>query len=128
VFDSRGPRLLHIVATPAPGKSPAAVEAAIYAELDKVKTGTIEPWEMDKAKNATRRALVSDVSSSLSRAINLAEYALYYNDPGRINTWWRQIDRMNAADVQKAARQYLTVENRSVIVTTPKPGAGRGGL
>ena len=102
--DGRGPRLLRIVATPAPGKSPKDVEVAVYAEIEKLKTGVIEPWEVDKAKNATKRQLVNDVSSSLSRAINLAEYALYYNDPGRINTWWTQIERVKAADVQRVAK------------------------
>ncbi len=126
--DSRGPRLFRIVATLAPGKSPKDAEGAVYAEIEKLKTGTIESWEVDKAKNTAKRQLVNDVSSSLRRAINLAEYALYYNDPGRINTGWNQIDRVNAADVQRVAKQYLTPENRSVIVTTPKAGAGRGGL
>jgi zinc protease len=126
--DSRGPRLFRIVATLAPGKSPKDAEGAVYAEIEKLKKGTIENWEVDKAKNTAKRQLVNDVSSSLRRAINLAEYALYYNDPGRINSSWNQIDRVNAADVQRVARQYLTPENRSVIVTTPKAGAGRGGL
>jgi zinc protease len=126
--DSRGPRLFRIVATLAPGKSPKDAEGAVYAEIEKLKTGTIESWEVDKAKNSAKRQLVNDVSSSLRRAINLAEYALYFNDPGRINTGWNQIDRVNAADVQRVAKQYLTPENRSVIVTTPKPAAGRGGL
>jgi predicted Zn-dependent peptidase len=126
--DSRGPRLLRIVATPAPGNSPKDMETAIYAEIEKLKTGPIESWEIDKARNGWRRQLVNEVGSSLSRAINLAEYALYYDDPGRINTTWRHIDRVTATDVQRVAKQLLTPENRSVIVTTPKANAGRGGL
>jgi len=126
--DSRGPRLLRIVATPAPGKSVDAVEAAIYAEIEKLKTGPIEPWEIDKTRNAVRREFVGDLGSSLSRAVSLAEFALMVNDPGYINTRWTRIDTLNAADVQRVARQFLTPENRSVIVTTPKAAAGRGGL
>jgi predicted Zn-dependent peptidase len=126
--NSRGPRLLRIVATPTPGKSTDIVEKAIYDEIDKLKTGAIEPWELDKVRNAARRSFVADLQSSLNRAINLAEFALYVNDPGQINKRWDRLDKLNAADVQKVARQYLTKENRSVIVTTPKAPAGRGGL
>src|SRR5262249_56105666 len=35
--DSRGPRLLRIIATPTPGKSVEDLEAAIYAEIENVK-------------------------------------------------------------------------------------------
>jgi zinc protease len=125
--DSRGPRLLRIVATPTPGKSMEELEAAIYTEIEQAKTKPIADWEMDKARNGARRQFVGDLGQSLSRAINLAEYALIYNDPGLINTRWDRLSKLNAADVQRVAKQYLTSENRSVIVTRPKPPAGRGG-
>jgi predicted Zn-dependent peptidase len=125
--DSRGPRLLRIVATPTPGKSVEDLEAAIYAEIERLKTKPIADWEMDKARNGARRQVVGDLAQSLVRAVNLAEYALYFNDPGRINTRWSQLSSLNAADVQRVANLYLTAENRSVIITRPKPAAGRGG-
>src|SRR5471032_156518 len=52
--DSRGPRLLRIVATPTPGKSIEDLEAAIDAEIERVKTGAIAGWEIDKARNTAR--------------------------------------------------------------------------
>jgi zinc protease len=126
--DSRGPRLFRVVVTPTPGKSLEEVEAAVYAEIDLMKTKPVADWELDKARNGARRQLVTDVGSSLSRAINLAEYALIYNDPGMINTRWDRIAKVNAADIQRIAKQYLTADSRSVIVTRPKAGPGRGGL
>jgi zinc protease len=126
--DSRGPRLLRIVATPTPGKAIADVEAAIYAEIEQVKTKPIADWEMDKARNTARRQFVGQLGQSLSRAITLAEYALIHNDPGLINTRWDRLAKLNAADVQRVANQWLTADNRSVIITRPKPGPGTGGL
>ena len=125
--DSRGPRLLRIVATPTPGKSIDDLEAALYSEIERVKSGTIEPWEIDKARNTAQRQFVGRLGQSLARAIDLAEYTLAYNDPARINTWYSQLAKVTAADVKRVAQQYLTPENRSVIVTRPK-AAGRGGL
>jgi predicted Zn-dependent peptidase len=126
--DSRGPRLFRITATPAPGKSAVDLEAAVYAEIERVKTGPIADWEIEKARNTARRQFVGGLQSSLNRAIELAEYALMYDNPGELNTRYQRLDKITAADVQRVAKQYLTAENRSVVVTNPKPAAGRGGL
>jgi zinc protease len=125
--DSRGPRLLRVVATPTPGKSVEDLEAAIYAEIEQIKTRPVADWEMDKGRNTARRQFVGQLGQSLTRAVNLAEYALVYNDPGRINSRWDRIAKLNAADVQRVAKQYLTADNRSVIITRPRAAAGRGG-
>jgi zinc protease len=126
--DTRGPGLYQVAASVAPGKSPADVEAALYDEIEKVKHGPIAGWEIEKAQNSARRQQAQAVTSSLQRAIQLGEYALFYNDPNLINTRTDKILRVTAADVQRVARTYLTKENRSVIVTLPKAGAGRGGV
>jgi predicted Zn-dependent peptidase len=125
--ESRGPGLLRVIATLSPGQEMAALEAAIDAELEKVKTGTIADWEMEKARSTARRTLVGSLQSSLSRAILLSQYALFYNDPGLINTRADRIAAVTADDVQRVARQYLTRQNRTVVVTTPRSPAGRGG-
>jgi predicted Zn-dependent peptidase len=126
--ESRGPGLLRVIATLSPGQDIAALEAAIDAEMEKVKAGPIADWEMEKARSSARRTLVASLQSSLQRAILLSQYALFYNDPGLINTRADRIAAVTAADVQRVARQYLTKENRTVVVTNPKAGAGRGGL
>ena len=126
--DSRGPRLLRIVATPTPGKAIEDLEAAISAEIEQLKTRPIADWEMEKARNTARRQFVGQLGQSLTRAINLAEYALIYNDPGQINTRWDRLTKLTPADVQRAAQQYLSDANRSVVITRPKRAAGRGGL
>ena len=74
-----------------PGKDPAAVEKAIYAEVEKVQNGPIQEWELDKARNAARRSLVGSLGSSLQRAILLARYTVFYNDPAIINTRYERI-------------------------------------
>jgi predicted Zn-dependent peptidase len=38
-----------------------------------------------------------------------------------------RIEKVTAADVQRVAKEYLVKENRTVVTTTPKAGAGRGG-
>ena len=121
---SRGPRLFEIEATPTPGTSPGALEQAIYSDIDGVIAGPIADPEIEKARNAARRQFVGSLATSLSLARTLAEYALFSGEPARINTRWDRLARFSAADVQRVARQYLTVENRTVVISMPKSAVG----
>ena len=126
--ETRGPGLFNVIATASLGKSLADIEAAIDAEIERVKTGPIENWEIEKARTGARRTLVSSLGSSLQRAILLSQYALFYNDPDRINTRADRIAKVSAADVQRVARQYLVKTGRTVVQTVPKGAAPAGGL
>ncbi len=122
---AKGPGLFYVEAIAAPGKTVPDAEAAMYAEIEKVKTGQIQEWELDKARNAARRGLVSSLQNSLQRAILLSRYAVFYNEPGVINTRYDRIASVTKNDVQRVARQYLTPENRTVVIATPSnKGAG----
>ena len=129
--DARGAGLFTIIGTPLQGKEPAQLEAAIDAELERVKAEPVAGWELEKARTTARSALINSLGSALTRAILLSEYALFYNDPGRLNTRAERIQRVTAADVQRVARQYLVTTNRTVVTTTPKAappsGATKGG-
>jgi predicted Zn-dependent peptidase len=116
-------------ATVAPGKNIADVESALYEEIEKVKAGPIAGWEIEKSHNFARRNQANAATSSLSRAVMLGEYAMFYNDPNLINTRTGKILKVTAADVQRVAQKYLTKENRSVVITTPKAAgtAPKGG-
>ena len=124
VQQSKGPGLFYLEAMAAPGKDPADVEKAIYAEVEKVVKGPIQDWELEKARNAARRSLVSNLRSSLQRAILLARYAVFFDDPAIINTRYERIASLKVDDLQRVARQYLVPSNRTVVVTTPAPKAG----
>jgi predicted Zn-dependent peptidase len=126
--ESRGPGLFRIFALATPGKATADIEAAIYDEIEKIKNDPIADWEIEKARSSARRSFIGSLQSSLSRANLLTQNAVLYNDPGRINTRVQRIAAVTAADVQRVARQYLTRENRTVVITNPKAAAGTGGV
>ena len=127
VGETRGPGLFTVTGTPTPGKSVADLEAAIDAEFEKVKTGKIEDWELEKARVAARRSYVASQGSSLQRAISMSQNAMFYNDPELLSKRQSRIEKVTTADVQRVAKEYLVKENRTVVTTTPKAGAGRGG-
>ena len=124
---TRGPALFSFTATPLPGKTIEQLEAAIDEEVDRLKNAPIADWEIDKARNSARTSFVSSLGSTLNRAIQLSQDAMFYNDPDRINTRADRIAKVTAADVQRVARQYLAKTNRSVVLTLPKSAAPKGG-
>lgn len=127
-MEARGPGLFRVQGMVSPGKDVADLEAAAYAEIERIKTGKIEDWEMQKARNIARTQAVSYLSSSLYRAMLLSQYAVYYNDPGLITTRAERLMKVTAADVQRVAVKYLTPENRTVVITKPVEAGTKGGL
>jgi len=125
--ESRGPGLFQALLFVQQGKSPADLEKAVLAEVDKVKQNGVQDWELEKARASARRQMVSSLQSSLQRAVTLSQNALFYNEPDRINTRAKMISDVTAADVQRVAKAYLNDNNRSVIVATPKAAAPRPG-
>jgi predicted Zn-dependent peptidase len=75
---------------------------------------------MQKAKNSTRRAFISSVQSSLSRAFTMAQYAIAYDDPNLINTRLDKVSAVTREDVRRVANKYLKETNRTVVITMPK--------
>ncbi len=79
------------------------LEAAIEAEIERLKAGPIEDWEIEKARNNARNQLVNSLGSALDRAVTLGEDALFYNNPDRINTRADSIAKVTAG--RRAARR-----------------------
>jgi len=126
--ETRGPGLFRVSGTVLPGKTLADLEAAIDAEIERLKTEPIADWEIEKARTSARRAFVSSLGSSISKAVQLSQDALYYDQPNRINTREERMAKVTAADVQRVARQYLVKTGRTVVLTVPKAAAPKGGL
>ena len=121
--EKRGIGAFYTSATLRPGTKTEDVEAAIYAELERLKKEPIADWELQKAKNTTRRNLINSLQSSLSRAITIGQYTTYYNDPGLINSRLDKVAAVTKEDVQRVANKYFVETNRTVVVTLPKAKA-----
>jgi zinc protease len=124
--EKRGTGAFYTTATVRQGVKTADVEAAIYDEIERLKKDGIADWELQKAKNTTRRNFINNMQSSLSRAINIGTWTVYYNDPNLINVRLDKVAAVTKADVQRVANKYLVTTNRTVVVTTlkPKPATG----
>jgi len=118
--NARGPGLFSVGGIVGPGKSVEDLEAALYEEIERAKTGPIEPWELEKARNNAKRGVVNTLNSTLQRARSMAQFALFYDNPGLINSRYERVEVITVADLQRVATQYLVRSNRTVVVTVPK--------
>ncbi len=117
----RAPNMFVIAATPLAPHTTAEVEAAIYEELERLKTEPISPKEFERVLNGLDADLVRSLRSNSGLASQLS---FYHTVAGS----WRYVvearDRIAAvtpADVQRVAAQYLTKSNRTVGVLVKKP-------
>ena len=113
--------LIQVESTVKDGKDPAAVEQAIYEELEKLKTEPVPADELQKIKNQAKANAYRRLSSPFSIAIQLMIYD-GFGDWRYINTYAEEVDRVTAADIQRTAKEYLTKENRTVGIFLRKGG------
>jgi len=118
--EKRGVGAFYTNATLRPNVKTEDVEAAIYAEIEQLKKEPIADWELQKAKNTTRRNFINNLTSSIARAITIGQYTVYYNEPNLINTRLDKVAAVTKEDVQRVANKYLVDSNRTVVVTMPK--------
>ncbi len=134
---SRGPGLFSFSATLPPGASTEDLEKAFDAEITRIQTDGVTEAEVQRARTQARaRTLVGGgggrggggrgggLQTVLGRANALSQNAIFYNDPGRINTQLPHLEAVTAADVKRVAKQYLNKENRAVVIAVPESEPG----
>jgi zinc protease len=126
----RGPALFHADATLKQEQDQAKVEEMINAAFESVKNDGVTIAEMDKVRMQDRLEQAESMTSTLNRARMLGQYAVDFHDPNLINTVLAKYAEVKPADIQRVARKYLAVDERTVVLTVPKKqaqGARAGG-
>jgi zinc protease len=121
--DRRGPDLLSIWAICAQGHTGAEARALIDRELADVASKGITEQELQKAKNRVRASFVFGLQANLARAMNLAEFELYFGDANLLNSEPARYASVTRADVQRVAKQYLVPSARTVLDVIPANAA-----
>jgi predicted Zn-dependent peptidase len=63
---------------------------------------------------------VKSLQTAITRATYLAQYELFDKDPGLVNTESDEMLKVTSAQIQAAAKKYLTPEKRNVIEIQPR--------
>ena len=96
-----------------------AMLAAIDEEIAKVVAEGVDDATLARIKTRMLADWYNGLESFLSRADTLAKLQLMWDDAGVVNRIPGWIDAVTSADVQRAARTYLTRDNRTVIDRKP---------
>jgi len=103
------------------GVDPKVLEEAMDEEIRKVQEELISEKEFQKLRNQVESDFVSQNSSVVGIAENLANYYLYYGDANLINTELNRYLAVTREDIRHAARKYYTLDKRVVLYYLPKP-------
>jgi predicted Zn-dependent peptidase len=108
------PSLFLFYAVPARGRSNQECEDAIYAEIDKLKTELVSPEELAKAKTRSRAGLIRQLASNSGLAAQLTFYEVVTGDWRNLFKQLDDIDKVEAEDIQRVAKEYFTTKNQTV--------------
>ncbi|HKV42378.1 MAG TPA: pitrilysin family protein [Blastocatellia bacterium] len=118
------PTLFQIAAQPKAGVQPAAVEKAIYEELDRVKDQSVTDEEIQKAKNILLADFYRQMKTINGRANTLGSYEVFFGDYHKLFTAADEYNKVTKEAVQQAARKYFKDTNRTVATLVPEPQTG----
>jgi predicted Zn-dependent peptidase len=110
--------------TPTQGKSPAELEPALQAEIDKVIKDGVTDDELERFKKATLVGLYGRLETNTGIRETLSQFLTV----GTVQDFKDSLPRVQAVtreDVQRVAKQYLVKDGRNVLTTTRKGGGGR---
>ena len=121
IDERRGPSGLFIVVIPKPDRECGQIREAILAEIRDLATKGPSDEEMEKLRNNLFNSSVRSRQSSLYRAQQLAEFALYDSEPELFNTDLDNYLRITAAQIRDSVARYLDTNNRVLLEIVPAP-------
>jgi zinc protease len=109
-----------VEATARPGVSLDKVEAAIDAELAKVRATPVAEEELTRAKNGVEASFVERLQSANARAAILNDYEAEVGDPGFAQKDLDRYRNATAASLRDAAARVLDPNARVILRVVPK--------
>ena len=119
MFNYNGPMiwmgyLFHDRPTPAD-----SITAVMESVIEKLRSAPVDLATLDRAKIKFRSDLYSMLSTGFGRADLLASFALFDDDPARINTIEKMIDGVTPELIQRTAQEYLRPTNQTILTVNP---------
>ncbi len=93
--------------------------AAIDEQVARLQAQPVDAATLERALVKIRSGLYSTIESGFGRADLLAAFALFDDDPGKINRLEAEFRKVTPALIQQVAREYLRSTNRTVVTVEP---------
>ena len=109
------PGLVYAGAILASGKTVAEGEAALRAEIARLRDAPVSAAELAEAKNELVANAIRERETIDGRGFALGAALVLEGDPAKANTGIAELQAVTTADVQRVARTYLR-DDRAVII------------
>jgi len=121
MFDYQGPMIYEIQAFHDADKSADEMVAGFDAAIEPLRTTPVDQATLDRALVKMRSSLYSEMEqfAGFGRANLLASFALFDDDPARINELERGFAQVTPALLLETAREYLRPTNRTIEFIVP---------
>ena len=128
MYDYQGPMLYELQMFHDADKPQDVMIQAFDAAIEPLRTTPVDQATLDRALVKLRSALYAEMEqfSGFGRANLLASFALFDDDPERINQLVTGFARVTPELLQRTASEYLRSTNRTIVFIVPAAKAGAG--
>ncbi len=122
MYNINGPTLWDVSLFYDKDKTSDQILAVMDVEVEKLRTTPVDQATLDRALVKMRSDFYDKIEQTggFGRADLLASFALFDDDPARINQLEEQFRKVTPALLQKTAQEYLRPENRTILLIEPK--------
>jgi len=121
---ARYPNLFTVVATPRAPHTAAEVEAAVEAEVARLREEPVAEAELARVRSRLRAELLRQLQSNEGLAAVLGYYASVAGDWRYLSTHLDRIAGITPEQVREVAARWLRPENRTVVVLVQREAPG----
>ena len=121
-YDYNGPMLFITNFVYDPSTNPEAILGAVDGVVEPLRTKPVDQKTLDRAVVKLRSDLYDTMGSQGGFGLVdlLASFALFDDNPAKVNTLVSEFGKVTPALVEKTAQEYLRPGNRTVIVLNPQ--------
>jgi predicted Zn-dependent peptidase len=104
---------------------PEEIMSAVDTVVKSVQDKPVDPKLLARAMTKVRSDFYDTLGqlNGFGRADLLASFALFDDNPARINTLEAEFRKVTPQLIQRTAREYLRTGNRTVLTIIPKPAS-----
>jgi len=123
MFDYYGPMLMAIEIRYDPTTKPETVLEAMDTATEPLRSKPVGKEALDRARVKLRSSLYDTMGEFGGFGLMdlLASFALFDDDPARVNSLGAHFDKVTPELVQKTAQEYLRPGNRTIVELQPAP-------
>ena len=124
-YNYQGPMLLIADLLYDPSTKPDDIVSAMDGVIEPLRTKLVDKKTLDRALVKAQSDLYDAFGTQGGFGLMdiLASFALFDDNPGKVNTLATELGKVTPELLQKTAAEYLRPENRTVLVIEPKAAA-----